>query len=145
MGKIIATHTCVVELLFIMELTLKNDLKTNSYKIVEISMENKYQRAKIYKLIGNGLTYYGSTCEPTLARRLATHKGDYNKYINGKGRYITSFEILSTGNYDIVLVENYPCNSKDELHSRERHWIETNECINKIIPCRTKKNIIKIT
>jgi len=37
-----------------------------------------------------------------------------------------------------VLVENYPCNSKDELLARERHYIENNECVNKYIPGRPK-------
>ena len=34
-------------------------------------------------------------------------------------------------------MENYPCNSNDELTSRERYYIENNECVNKIIPTRS--------
>jgi hypothetical protein len=99
-----------------------------------------YQRGKIYKIVCNttGLTYYGSTTEPTLARRLSAHKGYYNYWKKGASKnMITSGKILENNNYEIVLVELYPCNSKDELHKRERFYIENNECVNKNIPTRT--------
>jgi len=99
-----------------------------------------YQRGKIYKIVCNttGLTYYGSTTEPTLARRLATHNGDYKLWKKGLRKGMTtSFKILENNNYEIVLVELYPCDSKDELHKRERFYIENNECVNKYIPART--------
>ena len=47
--------------------------------------------------------------------------------------------IILRGDYAIVLIENYPCNNKEELHRRERYHIESNECINKRIPTRTPK------
>ena len=97
---------------------------------------NKYANAKIYRIVSNvtGEQYYGSTTEPTLARRLAKHRNSYNLYKFGKSPYYSSFKILETDDYDIVLVENYSCNSKDELHTRERFYIENNECVNKNIP-----------
>ena len=49
----------------------------------------------------------------------------------------TSFEVLKNENYEIVLVELAPSNSKMELHQRERYHIENNECVNKQIPTRT--------
>ena len=99
-----------------------------------------YQRGKIYKIVCNttGLTYYGSTTEPTLARRLSTHKRVYNTWKKGlRKNMTTSWNILENNNYEIVLVELYPCNSKDELHKRERFYIENNECVYKNIPTRT--------
>ena len=100
-----------------------------------------YQLGKIYKIVDNtnGKIYIGSTCEPTLSRRLAQHKRGCRLYFKTKSRFMTSFEILKNENYEIVLVENYPCNSKDELHARERYYIENNECVNKFIPTRTNK------
>ena len=98
-----------------------------------------YLESKIYKIVGNGLTYYGSTCEPTLAKRLTKHRGNFKCYNIGTYRYVTSFKIIETGNYDIILIENFPCNSRDELHARERHYIENNECVNKNIPGRSIK------
>ena len=95
-----------------------------------------YQNAKIYKIVCNstGLVYYGSTCEITLARRLAGHTKDYKLGIK-----ITSSKIIENGNYGIFLVETYPCNSRDELNMRERFYIENNECVNKVIPIRTEE------
>ena len=93
-----------------------------------------YQQGKIYKIECNvtGKVYIGSTCEPILARRLAGHITSYKRYLNGKSHYVSSFDILQNGNYDIVLIESYPCNSKDELHARERYHTNNIDCVNKI-------------
>ena len=98
-----------------------------------------YQNGKIYKLVCNttGLVYFGSTCEPTLARRLHQHKNSY-MCVNVKVK-CTSTKVLENDNYGIFLVENYPCNNKDELRMRERFYIENNECVNKCIPIRFKE------
>jgi hypothetical protein len=67
-----------------------------------------YQKGKIYRIVCNitGLTYYGSTCEPTLARRLAKHVGNYKRFKDGKEEsYMTSYKVLEGGDYTIVLVE----------------------------------------
>lgn len=92
-----------------------------------------YQLGKIYKIVDldSNKCYVGSTCEPTLARRLAKHVGDYKQYLKGKGKYISSYIVLAQDDYDIVLLENYPCNNKDELHSRERHYSQLIPCVNK--------------
>ena len=100
-----------------------------------------YSKGKIYKIVDNTneKVYIGSTCEPTLAKRLAKHVGNYNSYLRGHGNFATSYKIIQNGNYNIILLENCPCETKDELHARERHYIETIECVNKIIPTRSKK------
>jgi hypothetical protein len=95
-----------------------------------------YQLGKIYQIIDNtnNNIYIGSTCEPTLARRLSNHKKDYTKYLKNseKYSYITSFLILKNKDYNIILIENCACNSKDELHARERYWTNRLECVNKV-------------
>ena len=93
-----------------------------------------YQQGKIYKIDCNvtGKVYIGSTCEPILARRLAGHVGNYRCYLNGTSNYVSSFDILQNEDYDIVLIESYPCNSKDELHARERYHTNNIDCVNKI-------------
>ena len=93
-----------------------------------------YQLGKIYKIECNvtGKVYIGSTCEPTLARRLTKHVTDYKRYLNGTYHYVSSFDILQNEDYDIVLIESYPCNSKDELHARERHYTNNINCVNKV-------------
>ena len=101
-----------------------------------------YQDGKIYKIVcdDKDLVYVGSTCEPTLARRLAKHKSSYRDWLKDSSKpYYTSFKILERNNVDIVLVESCPCNSKDELHKRERHYIESIKCVNKLVPGRTDK------
>ena len=105
-----------------------------------------YQFGKIYKIIDNtnGNIYVGSTDEKTLARRLSTHKCDYKRFLEGKRRNVTSFQIFANNNYNIVLLELYPCDSKDELHARERFYIESLKCVNIYIPGRTHKEYIEV-
>ena len=95
-----------------------------------------YSNGKIYRIICNntGNMYIGSTC-CALSRRLAQHKSDYNK---GKNE-VASFDIIKEGNYQIVLIENVPCNNKEELLRRERYYIENMNCVNKVVPLRTDK------
>jgi len=96
-------------------------------------MPVNYQLGKIYKIVDNtnNNCYIGSTCEPTLARRLAGHVNDHKRYLDGKHKSFTSsFDILKNNDYDIVLIESYPCNSKDELFARERFWTNQMECVN---------------
>lgn len=93
---------------------------------------DRYKNGKIYKIVCNktGLCYIGSTCEPTLALRLAKHRSNYKTYINGNGNYISSYQVLENNDYSIVLLESIECNSKDELLARERFYIENTECVN---------------
>jgi len=100
-----------------------------------------YTKGKIYKIVCNitGLIYVGSTCEPTLARRLAEHLKTFKQWKNGQNKSMTSYKILENGNYDIILLETYACQNKDELHKRERYYIETLSCVNKRIEGRTRK------
>jgi len=99
-----------------------------------------YSKGKIYRIVCNttGLVYIGSTVE-TLCNRLSKHRQEYKQYLKGISRYVTSFEIIKNNNYNIILIKNYPCNNKEELHREERKYIETIECVNKIIPTRTNK------
>tara|TARA_B100001093_G_scaffold387472_1_gene373469 strand:- start:152 stop:1006 length:855 start_codon:yes stop_codon:yes gene_type:complete len=99
-----------------------------------------YQNGKIYKIYCNltGDTYYGSTVQ-SLAKRVAQHRETYHKWKKGDFAYIKSFDIIDRGEYVYSLVEEYPCENKEQLYARERYCIENNECINKHIPGRTGK------
>ena len=99
-----------------------------------------YSKSKIYKIVCNitGETYYGSTVQ-SVAERVGKHRDTFKLWKNGKGGHTKSYDIIERGDYDYSLVENYPCDSKEQLHSRERYWIENFECVNKCIPGRTKK------
>jgi hypothetical protein len=102
---------------------------------------NRYKNGKIYKIVDNtnGNIYIGSTCVPTLSIRLAQHRCDYKNFIGGSKNTTTSIKILENNNYSIVLLEEFPCETKDQLLSRERYYIENNDCINKNIPTRSRK------
>ena len=102
---------------------------------------NKYQLGKVYKIVCNKTNkiYIGSTCMKYLRQRLAEHIQDYKKYKSGKKKLISSFEIIENEDYDIVLIENFPCNTKDELHMQERYHIENNECVNRVFPIVSKE------
>jgi hypothetical protein len=99
-----------------------------------------YQNGRIYRLVCNktGKQYIGSTTQ-SLTKRKSIHKAGYNAWKANKRHYMTSYDIIDGQDYDIILVEDYPCQSKEQLHSRERHWIENTECVNKRIPTRTQK------
>jgi hypothetical protein len=74
-----------------------------------------------------------------LSQRLAKHRGYYRELLANpdKKRVSTSTKVISGGDYDIVLLEKCPCDSKEELHKRERYYIESIECVNKVIPGRS--------
>ena len=99
-------------------------------------MPKDYSRGKIYKIVCNitNKIYIGSTCEPTLARRLAKHVSNFKDWNNKKYGYTTSFQILEGGDYYIELLEVFPCTINEELLARERFHIDSNECVNKRIP-----------
>lgn len=107
---------------------------------MEIVKENIYQRGQIYCIRSHQhpLPYYGSTTT-TLCKRLWQHKNNYKSFLNEKGDYITSFEIIKYDDAYIELVLNFPCNSKKELNRREGQIIRNNECVNKFIAGRTKQ------
>ncbi len=96
-----------------------------------------YSKSIIYKIYDNtnGDTYYGSTCSE-LRYRMNNHKT--NASPNHKGTPPVSKQIILNGNYDASVVERFPCETKQQLHTRERWWIENNKCINKQIPIRDK-------
>ena len=98
-----------------------------------------YQNGKIYKITSNQTeqVYIGSTCNP-LSKRMAKHRETYKMHLAGKYNNVSSFEILAHGDAIIVLVENCPCDNKEQLFRRERFHIEnTANCVNNRIPGRT--------
>ena len=101
-----------------------------------------YDKAKIYKIVDNtnGNIYIGSTTETYLSNRLSKHLSHYKSWIKHKrSRYTTSYEIFKNNDFYIELIENINCNDIYELRNRERYHIDNNECVNKNIPNRTKK------
>jgi len=98
-----------------------------------------YSKGKIYRIVcdTSGEVYYGSTTQ-SLSVRLSGHK------FRAKNN-CTCRSIIDGGNYSIVLVEEYPCENKEQLERRERFYIENNVCVNKQVPTRTTKEYRDVT
>jgi hypothetical protein len=89
-----------------------------------------YHNGKIYRIVCNktGKQYIGSTVS-SLNTRLSQHK---------RNRQGTSLKVLENGDYNIVLIEDFPCERKEQLLQRERHYIDQMECVNKQLPLRSQ-------
>lgn len=87
-----------------------------------------YQLGKIYELVclTTGKRYIGSTTKEYLSQRLVEHVR-----ISKTSKPCTSKVIIDVNNYKIILLETYPCNSKDELVSKEYEYINRLDCVNK--------------
>ena len=99
----------------------------------------EYSKGKIYMIYSTDspvlLPYYGSTTY-SLKKRGKEHKAHFKQWKQGKKTGCSSFMLLEQG-FDkvaIILVEDYPCNSKQELEIREAHYIKNSPCINKNLP-----------
>ena len=104
-----------------------------------------YETGKIYCIMSkcSNKCYVGHTIQP-LKVRLQKHKTDFrgycgfdeNKYRNYRG----SFELLCNDEYDIYLLESYPCTTKKELEKQEAKWMfkmsSEYEMTNKYMPSK---------
>ena len=101
-----------------------------------------YGNGKVYKIVSNQTdkVYVGSTTKKYLSQRMDGHRCHHKMWKDGKRKHkVTSFDVLQFEDAYIVLIENFPCNSKDELSARERYWIDSTEnCVNKYKPGRTR-------
>ena len=91
--------------------------------------------------------YIGSTCEPSLAHRMAGHRRNYKSWKKGNYSHVRSFDlfdIYGVDNCNILLLESYSCLNKDELRQREGFYIKSIPCVNKNIPGRSNKEYKKL-
>ena len=98
-----------------------------------------YSKGKVYKLLKSidDEIYVGTTIQP-LRKRLCEHKQrakDDTRNHKLKEHMIK----IGVGNFYIELIENCPCNSKEELFAKEGEWIRKISTLNKIIQGRTTK------
>ena len=110
-----------------------------------------YQNSKIYKIEPiceheEGDIYIGSTTKEYLSQRMDKHRSAYMLWKNSKGSHIRSYDLFvkyGVENCEIYLIENYPCDTIDELRTREGHFIKTLKCVNKMIAGRSQKEYYK--
>jgi len=102
-----------------------------------------YTKTKIYKIeshLGDKI-YIGSTAKQYLSQRFQQHKNSYKQWKLGKIGKINSFELFDeygVENCIVVLIEEYPCNSKDAKNAREGKFIRELDCVNKRVEGRTQ-------
>ena len=102
-----------------------------------------YGNGKIYKLVNNvdDKIYIGSTCSK-LSKRKGQHKA--NRIRLQHTPIYKHFNEVGWDNVEIVLIENFECLNKDELHKRERYWIdELKPVLNQRSPITDNKEYIK--
>ena len=111
---------------------------------------SNYQEGKIYQISCDTTKqiYYGSTTTSLekCLKKLVTY---YNAYKKGKGSYSPLYKILENNDYKIELIENYSCDSKEELFIKKSYWrmyyITNYTCVNKDTSLqRTKKKYPKL-
>lgn len=98
-----------------------------------------YAKAKVYKLVNavDDAVYVGSTC-CKLSERFAEHK----KMAHRKPGIRVYAHVTTTGGWvhggwEIVLIEETPCENREQLHAHERRWVEQIGTLNKNVPGRT--------
>lgn len=83
-----------------------------------------YKNGKIYKLVSRDPKivdiYIGSTCT-NLCKRIAFHR---ETALEAQNRKLYKFINGNWENWRIILIELYPCNSKQELLQREQYYID---------------------
>ena len=96
-----------------------------------------YMNGKIYQLLNkvNDEVYVGSTLQP-LSKRFYSHKTKSDHLNNKLSELIRT---IGKDNCYIELIENYPCNTKEELLAREGHYIRERATLNQQIAGRTRK------
>ena len=103
-----------------------------------------YSKGKVYKIVVDTdeiyLPYVGSSCQE-LSQRMTDHRDKYKCWKNG-GTKCYSFDLFDrfgVENCKIILLEEYPCDSRMKLLMKEREWFDKMECCNKAKPFATKE------
>lgn len=109
-----------------------------------------YQNGKIYKIVSKNTDkiYIGSTARPRLSERMTEHRSDYAYCLqHPEARRCKSFDMLALGDCKIILLESYPCDSKDQLRAREQYYLDIHQksAINavKSFVCKTSDITVK--
>lgn len=99
-----------------------------------------YQNGKIYKILNtvDDEVYVGSTC-CSLSQRMAKHRWSAKQTnLNHRKLYLKINE-LGIDNFYIELIENFPCENKEQLDAREQHYMRQIGTLNMFIPGRSGK------
>ena len=118
---------------------MRNLFKGMFYIILMEHSQTKYSNGVIYKITSpnTDVVYIGSSIN--VNKRRSQHKTLQTYADEGKPhKNVRSLEITCLDDWKLEVIETYPCQTKKELETRERYWIEnTPNCINHHIPTRT--------
>lgn len=95
-----------------------------------------YSKAKIYRVFCEDDQYIGSTIRP-LSERMYRHRTAFK---TGNTKHSTSYYIFEKHgieNVKIELIEEYPCENKEQLLKREGEIQRERNCVNRCIAGRT--------
>lgn len=84
-----------------------------------------YQNGKIYKIVNNvnNIVYYGLTVEKILSHTMGNHR-QKSTNIRNLSKLHVALRTIGSGNFIIVLVHDFPCNSKNELNTEFRRVLD---------------------
>jgi hypothetical protein len=85
-----------------------------------------YSKGQIYKLYSHdtNLIYVGSTIQE-LSSRKADHVRHYRTWKRTGEKYVSSYELFKRSKFvEILSLEEYPCNSVEQLKKKEGEWIK---------------------
>lgn len=131
---------------------IQNNTMTNTYKcencdytsknkqLVQQHMKykhrpNKYDSCCIYQIIDlkSGNYYIGSTHLP-IKERLRIHEYHYKSFLKGKMNFVSSYNVLKGGNYEIVAIHMLKCKNSEELKVIENEQLKVHleniNCVN---------------
>lgn len=95
-----------------------------------------YSKAKIYRVYCGDDEYIGSTTRP-LSERMNDHRKEYKRNKHTKNCATkTLFDKHGVENCKIELIEDYPCERKEQLERREGEIQRERVCVNKCIAGR---------
>jgi hypothetical protein len=108
------------------------------------SKMTNYQNGKVYMIEAlngeEGDIYVGSTAKQYLSQRMEKHRTSYKLWKEGKATFVSAYDLFDKyglENCSIILLETCPCNTRDELRSREGFHTRNLACVNKRIEGRT--------
>jgi len=99
-----------------------------------------YSKTIMYKIVCNDIAvtdvYVGHTTD--FINRKACHKRNCNNS-NRREYSLKLYQYIRENggwdNFSIIIIEEYPCNNKEEARHRERYWYETlNATLNMVCP-----------
>lgn len=107
-------------------------------------LPNLYSKGYIYKIVNdvNDEIYVGSSCN-LMNVRMGAHRDRSKK---GTSKFYRAIQQIGIDHFKIILVEEYPCDSKAQLNAREEyHRVDLKATYNTLRCFLTEEEFIKTT